>query len=48
MVDEREAEPEEHLGEAEDDGHLHFDGVHELQLVAGVRPNRVDSEPVGV
>ena len=48
MVDEREEEAKEHLGEAQDDGHLHFDRVHELQLVQRVRPDGVEPEPVGV
>ena len=48
VVNEREEEPKEHLGEAQDDGHLHFDRVHELELVQGVRPDGVDPEPIGV
>ena len=48
VVDEREEEAKEHLGEAQDDGHLHFDGVNKLELVHGVRPDGVEPEPVGL
>ena len=48
MVNEPEEEAKEHLGETQDDGHLHFDRVHELELVQGVRPNGVEPEPIGV
>ena len=39
MVEETERHSEQHVGHAQDDGHLHLEGVQEGQLVGGDIPD---------
>ena len=48
LVPHAEAEAEEHVGDGDDDGELHLEGVEEGDLVGGEEPGGVHSQVVGV
>lgn len=47
MIDEREANAEEHVRDAENDGELHLERVGEGDRVVGDVPDGIDAERIG-
>ena len=48
MIPERQADAEEHVQDAENDGDLHLESVEENNFVVGDLPDRVDAKRVRV
>lgn len=48
MVEDSQDHPEGHVGDPQDDGHLHLEGVEEAQVVDGQAPDLGEQEGRGV
>ena len=48
MVEDSQDHPKGHVGDPQDDGHLHLEGVEEAQVVDGQAPDLGEQEGRGV